>query len=557
MTVRSPVARRLLNKARHVSETIRQRALRKGPGDYPTDPVGYITNILGVKVLWERQAEAARALLKPPYRVLMPSGHSTGKTFLAAALVNWWYDSFTPGVAISTAPDHRSVCDLLWSEIRLQRQRVGLGGLMPASPEMRTGPDHYAKGFTALSGNSFQGRHPERLLIVMDEAAGVDPVFWQTSETMFQPRQGHAWLAILNPTDTGCQAYAEDQMVDGDGNPKWRRFSLDCLEHPNVKGRGPNDPPIIPNAVSWHQVNEWVHAWCDPVPPSEANKAQDLEWPAGSGKYWRQGPVFLARCRGRWPTGQAFAVWTDSLWAQCTHTILPPPSSAIPEIGCDVARFGDDFTAIHVRWGHTSVYHDARNGWNTVQIATWLKETADRWAAEATKVRPSGAKPITGNRIPIKVDDDGVGGGVVDLLQSWGYMAIPIGAGTRSISGRYPNKRSELWFQVADRATSGHLALGRLPSAILARMRQQALAVQWKMSAAGQRVVEPKDATKEKLGRSPDDLDALNLAYLEGYEFATAEFIEGNQRPVTVGEVEKQLGGKVIERPDTQKRKIW
>jgi hypothetical protein len=31
--------------------------------------------------------------------------------------------------------------------------------------------------------------------------------------------------------------------------------------------------------------------------------------------------------------------------------------------------------------------------------------------------------------------------------------------------------------------------------------------------------VEKKDDTKEKIGRSPDDADAMNLAYLEGVEF--------------------------------------
>jgi hypothetical protein len=35
------------------------------------------------------------------------------------------------------------------------------------------------------------------------------------------------------------------------------------------------------------------------------------------------------------------------------------------------------------------------------------------------------------------------------------------------------------------------------------------------MDGAGRRCVEEKDKTKEKLGRSPDDADATNLAFLE------------------------------------------
>jgi hypothetical protein len=39
------------------------------------------------------------------------------------------------------------------------------------------------------------------------------------------------------------------------------------------------------------------------------------------------------------------------------------------------------------------------------------------------------------------------------------------------------------------------------------------MAPTWKLDAEGRRVVEPKDKIKERLGRSPDGLDALNLAY--------------------------------------------
>ena len=42
------------------------------------------------------------------------------------------------------------------------------------------------------------------------------------------------------------------------------------------------------------------------------------------------------------------------------------------------------------------------------------------------------------------------------------------------------------------------------------------MAVEWEMTSQGQRKVEPKDVTKEKLaGQSPDDMDAFNLAYYE------------------------------------------
>jgi hypothetical protein len=48
----------------------------------------------------------------------------------------------------------------------------------------------------------------------------------------------------------------------------------------------------------------------------------------------------------------------------------------------------------------------------------------------------------------------------------------------------------------------------------LARLRQQLLAPWWELRG-GQRVVENKDDTREKIGCWPDGTDALNLAYHE------------------------------------------
>jgi hypothetical protein len=39
------------------------------------------------------------------------------------------------------------------------------------------------------------------------------------------------------------------------------------------------------------------------------------------------------------------------------------------------------------------------------------------------------------------------------------------------------------------------------------------MAPTWKLDSDGRRVVEPKDKTKERIKRSPDDVDGMNLAY--------------------------------------------
>jgi hypothetical protein len=72
------------------------------PPDYTHDPVGYCRNVLQV-TLTHDQEQIARACLEHPYKVLVNSAQSVGKTFLAAALVNWFFDTFDPSVVITTA----------------------------------------------------------------------------------------------------------------------------------------------------------------------------------------------------------------------------------------------------------------------------------------------------------------------------------------------------------------------------------------------------------------------------------------------------------------------
>jgi hypothetical protein len=288
---------------------------------------------------------------------------------------------------------------------------------------------------------------------------------------------------------------------------------MSALDHPNVKAKLQGRPPPIPNAVTLAQLEQWLRDWCEPVTPGE-QKPTDVEWPIGSARYLRPGPIAEARILGRRPSAGVYGIWSEALWAKATSQELPIPRCEIPQIGCDVARFGDDFTAIHVRCGSVSLHHESMNGWSTTQVAGRLKELARYWAAWFNSLMPATQAQLQPQEIAVKIDADGVGGGVVD--QADGYSFVPIsGAGRPGRRDDYPNIRSELWFGTARRAEEGRLSLARLPRDVLSRLRMQAMAPSWKLDSAGRRVVEPKAETKQKIGRSPDDMDGLHLAYFE------------------------------------------
>ena len=458
---------------------------------YRGDPFAYATERLGV-TWWSAQRRVVELLLTPPHRVLVKASHSVGKTHLAGGLVNWFFDTHENGIALTTAPSDRQVKDLLWKEVRVQRGTRG-GFVGPKMPRLEKAPNWFAHGFTARDDAAFQGHHAENMLFVFDEAVGVDSQFWTAAEGMFGA--GHMWLAIFNPTETSSQAYIEEQMGG------WHVVSMSMLDHPNIIAEHVGEPPPFPAAIRYGRVDELVHKWCTKISAADT-KATDIEWPPRSGSWWRPGPLAESRMLGRWPSQATNNVWSDAAWTVAENADLPEGDNPV-HIGCDVARFGDDFTEMHVRRGPVSLHHEAHNGWDTGQTAGRLKELAREWGQYAGQA---------GQNVAIKVDDDGVGGGVVD--QAGGYAFQPVGAGAAALEPEdYPNRRSELWFAVSGRANEGNLDLSRLPSDVRIELRRQAMAPTWKVDGQGRRVVEKKDDTKKRIQRSPDGMDAVNLAY--------------------------------------------
>lgn len=474
----------------HDSRLLKAEKLRRL---YAADPVLYIEQELGAK-LWHKTEEIARALVKYG-RVLVQASHSIGKTHLGGALVNWHYDVHDPSITLTTAPTKLQVEDLLWKEVRVQRGRRrhhGSSGLLPKSPRMESSPDHFAVGFTASKPDAFQGRHETRLLQIYDEATGVDSDFWDASEGMMTG-PGCMWLAILNPTDTSSRAYIE--AMSG----AWHVITVSAMDHPNISAELRGEAPPFPAAVRLGWLEDRIKRWCTPISPND-RKPGDFEFPPGSGLWHRPGPLFEGRVLGRWPTNASTSVWSEALWEAALEW-QPVPQRGL-EIGCDVARYGDDNTEIVVRRGPCVLHHEWHNGWGTTQIAGRLKQLAKQFCEKGEDPR----------FVPCKIDDDGVGGGVVDLAN--GFDFIGVGAGTEAMAPEdYPNRRSELWFTVADRAARGALDLSRLSEESMIQLRTQAFAPRWKLDSDGRRVVEPKDDIKKRIGRSPDGMDALNLAF--------------------------------------------
>lgn len=474
---------------RLLTETLKRNTNQSDFSIYADDPIRYAKEILNVE-WWSMQKEIARAVSEHKY-VFIKASHSIGKSHIAGGLVNWWYDTFNPSICLTTAPTAQHVIDVLWKEVRIQRG--GRPGLYPKAPRLQDSPNHFATGLTSNEDSAFQGKHEERVLIIFDECVGIDKQIWTAAEGMMTTPQSRL-VVICNPTDTSTHAYDESLKTD-----KWRVIEISALDHPNISADINSLPVPFPSAVRLDWITGRIDDWCERIPTDDRTRI-DFEFPPGTNKWYKPGPLFESRVLGRWPSQATNSIWTDTAWSTMLTRQTHDPGTHII-ISCDVARFGDDNTTIFSRQGNCILHYETHNGWSTSQTAGSLT----RLASHYHDLYPDA-------EITINIDDGGVGGGVVD--QATAHKFTPcLGANRAHEADNYPNRRSELWFVTHDRALDERIDISRLTPDTQNSLRRQLYAPTWRMDAQGRRTVEPKDQTKRRLHRSPDDADAFNLLF--------------------------------------------
>jgi hypothetical protein len=502
------------------SEEIRTATADNAYVKYLKDPVRFANEALGV-YLTPLQAEAAQLLLQPPYRVLVPSANEQGKTFLGAVIALWWHLCYRPSIVLTTAPNKKQIKNLLWKEIRRLSRGHPIKFAGPEAIRAARAADDYMEGYTARNATEFQGHHGPNQLIIFDEATGLRGEFFEAAETMFSP-PNHAWIVFFNPTDITQQVYRE--YTSAGRNQSWHIVRMNALQHPNIAAGLRGEPPPVQHALRIEGFERRLKQWCHLVREDEEPKATDICWPPQNAleyqqqtnqkpRYWRPGPIAECRLFAQFPSQSVNSIWSDGDWHAALRLNLPPleiPLDDRPEIGVDVARFGLDWTAFHVRCGPCALHHEEYNGQDGATTEARIKELAQKWARWQQERSGSACAPEDVN---IKIDDDGIGGTICDNLLADGYAVTRVVAKTASFTKDYPNRRSEMWFLLPELARNNQLDLSRLKAETLDRLHAQAFAAKYYFNAKGQRVVTAKDEMRVHLGSSPDGMDAMNLAF--------------------------------------------
>jgi len=429
-------------------------------------------------------------------RTVVYSGNSLGKTHAAGGIVQWFFDCYSPSITLTTAPSWSSIHDLLWAEVKNQRKSGAPGRLLDLI--LIAGPMHYAKGHNADSKSGYQGRHEARQLLLLDEGSGIPPYIWEATSAMMTSPDCRL-LVLGNPIETSGEYY------DVRNNPNYTRIRLSCLDHPNILAALAGQPTPYPAAVSLVWVEEMLR---DHAETTRFPDADSIEWPPGSGIWYNPDDVFRPRVLGLFPKQASQSVWDEKWLDDARSRELMWTKDDQPEIGCDVARFGDDKTTIWDRIGPCVLGCDAYGKRDTMETVGWLVDHAEKLGKKFD---------VDAKQIRIKVDDSVMGGGVTDRLRELEFRAIAVIAGENAIeSDKYYRTYSELWFLARNVAKDGKLDLTRLDDESFRKLQTDLLAPHYKMQSDRLLRIESKDEVKKRIGRSPDYGDGFNLAFYPG-----------------------------------------
>ncbi|MBQ9200686.1 MAG: terminase family protein [Lachnospiraceae bacterium] len=159
-------------------------------------------------------------------------------------------------------------------------------------------------------------------------------------------------------------------------------------------------------------------------------------------------------------------------------------------IGVDVARFGDDKSAICKRQGLWCQEIKIIENLDNMTFAGIVAREIDKFNADAVFI------------------DAGRGEGVIDRLRQLGYQVMEINFGSAAVEkARYANKRTEMWDAMRQWLESG----GAIPNDT--ELKSELASPTYKFDAAGRKVLEPKEKIKERGLKSPDMADALALTF--------------------------------------------
>ena len=335
-------------------------------------------------------------------QIAIKSGKNVGKTALLSWLTWWAFATRVNTKGRATANTKTQLESILWTELRKWHRLSLIGEFFTvtatkiyATDPKYSGEWHFdAVPWSADNPDAWSGLHNQdgRVLMVFDEASGIDDCIWERADGATREAQTQViWIATSNPTKNSGRFYECWNKFKS----LWLTFTVDSREVSLT------DHAAIEEAISlWGLDDDYTKmSFLGEFPSSSFNQLIPRE----AITFARTAPV-------------ASQPWEPLI------------------LGVDVARFGDNESVATFRRGRDArtIPTIRRKGLSGPECADWTGNLIKQHGPDA-----------------VFVDSGGLGGPVVDLLKRYGYSVTGVNFG--SPPGSAPdgqsvlNKRAEMY----------------------------------------------------------------------------------------------------------------
>ncbi|HMT18566.1 MAG TPA: hypothetical protein PKD15_00860 [Candidatus Saccharibacteria bacterium] len=498
---------------------------------YLPRPHLYINDMLGCKT-WAVQDEIVKSVFKNKYTAVKTC-NAIGKSYIAARIVVTYLMLYPNSKVVTTAPTWRQVTDVLWREIgtAVKKSKIKLTSKEVTQAGLNLDTDWYAVGLSTKRPENFFGYHGDRILVVVDEAGGVEePIF--RGVAAISPNINARVLLIGNPTNpsgTFYDAFTKPQLG-------YNCITVSAFNSPNFTDSGITDletllrvftPPENVEQAEWtNKVNAKLEKRLDKtftglISPSVVYSRYH-EWGVDS-------PAWQSLVMGEFPSQASQALIPTNLitmamnmygidkdtgktYAELSGWEIP---DGPPSYGQDMARFGGD---LNVNFPRRGGWVDKPHIWNKKGEGKLdLMESADRIL---TIINP------LDDNVTVSIDDTGNGGGTTDRLNQISreemnsgrpahrYTLVPYNFSSKEFMSdedkeRFHDITSLLYWNLRTQFLNKAIALHHDQ-----QLFDELVGRRWFINKSGKIQVESKQDYKERTGgKSPDRSDALALSF--------------------------------------------
>lgn len=344
-----------------------------------------------------------------PCRIAVASGHGIGKSALISFIIGWAQSTMEdcrivvtagtgPQLATKTVPEvtkwfHRLINRHWWEPKATSITVRSKGHERTWRTDFMTWSEHNTEAFAGLHNVG------KRIVIIMDEASAIPDVIWEVLDGATTDANTQIiWVAFGNPTKaTGRFLQCFTTL-----SKWWKTWQIDARTVPGT---------------NQELFKQWAEAY-----------GEDSAW-------------FKVRVKGEFCTGGIDQLISTEVVDACRR-YLSQGHEGLPKIlGVDVARFGDDRSAVVLRQGRFFQILGKWRGLDTEQLADKVVELIGIEEPDA-----------------VVVDGDGLGAGVVDKLKHRGHRDLVHefhGMHTPWKPMMYFNKRAEVWGLMAECLKAG------------------------------------------------------------------------------------------------------